>query len=71
MLIHFDRGNFGGDLQQAKARAVYVAGQATKRHADLPSDFILPESVPTRWPIVACHTGLIGIFPELNSDLYI
>ena len=71
MLIHLERGNFGGDVQQAKARAVYVAGQATKRHADLPSDFILPESVPTRWPIVACHTGLIGIFPELNSDLYI
>ena len=45
MLIHLERGSFGCDVQQAKARAVYVAGEATKRHSDLPSDFILPEGV--------------------------
>lgn len=49
MLIHLERGSFGCDVQQAKARAVYVAGEATKRHSDLPSDFILPETVPSRW----------------------
>lgn len=49
MLMHLERGSFGCDVQQAKARAVYVAGSASKRHAELPSDFILPESVPSRW----------------------
>ena len=48
-LILVERGNFGGDVQQAKARAVYVAGEATKRHSDLPSDFVLPDTVPSRW----------------------
>ena len=37
MLIGLERGNFGGDVQQAKARAVYVAGEAIKRHSELPS----------------------------------
>ena len=49
MLIHLERGNFGVDVQQAKARAVYVAGEATKRHSDLPSEFVLPDGVPSRW----------------------
>ena len=49
MLILLERGNFGCDVQQAKARAVYVAGEATKRHADLPEEFIMPESVPSKW----------------------
>jgi hypothetical protein len=38
MLIQLERGHFGGDVQQAKARAVYVAGEATKRHSDLPTE---------------------------------
>jgi hypothetical protein len=49
MLIMLERGNFGIDVQQGKARAVYVAGEATKRHADLPGDFVMPEGVPSRW----------------------
>lgn len=58
MLIHLERGNFGCDVQQAKARAVYIAGEATKRHSDLPSDFILPEGVPARWRWVPCSKDL-------------
>ena len=63
MLMLLERGSFGVDVQQAKARAVYVAGEATKRHADLPSDFILPESVPARFtwlPLTARFAGAFG-----------
>lgn len=64
MLILLERGNFGGDVQQAKARAVYVAGEATKRHAELPGDFILPEGVPSKWtwlPLTARLATAFGL----------
>ena len=62
MLMLLERGSFGVDVQQAKARAVYVAGEATKRHADLPSDFILPESVPARFTWLPLTARLAGAF---------
>ena len=48
MLIHFERGKFGGDVQQAKARAVHVAGEVTQRYSELPSNFALPNCVRSR-----------------------
>ena len=36
-------------MQQAKARAVYVAGEATKRFSELRSNFELPDCVCSRW----------------------
>ena len=62
MLIHLERGAFGCDVQQAKARALYVAGEATKRHVDLPTDFVMPEGVPSRWTWLPLTARLAGAF---------
>ena len=48
-LIALERGSFGSTVQAAKERVVYTAGEACKRHSDLPADFILPQGVPSRW----------------------
>ena len=61
-LMALERGTYGGDVQQAKARAVYVAGEAGKRHSDLPTDFVLPESVPSRWTWLPLTARLAAAF---------
>ena len=62
MLIHLERGNFGCDVQQAKARAVHVAGEATKRHSDLPTEFVLPDTVSSKWTWLPLTARLAAAF---------
>ena len=74
MLINLERGSYGGDVQQAKARALYVAGEATKRHSDLPSDFVLPGDVPSRWtwlPLTARLVGTISNRSNINCKFFV
>ena len=52
ILIHLERGNFG----------VYVAGEATKRYSELPSNFALPDCVRSRWTWLPLTSRLATAF---------
>ena len=49
MLVYPRTVNFGGDVQLASARAVYVTGEATESCSEMPNNFALPDCVRSKW----------------------